>query len=56
MIELTTNTIDHAELTERVRSNKAGAVVTFLGTVREFTGDKRTASLEYEAYAEMAEL
>ncbi|MGZ3316506.1 MAG: molybdenum cofactor biosynthesis protein MoaE, partial [Isosphaeraceae bacterium] len=35
MIELTETTIDHAALTERVRSNRAGAVCTFLGTVRE---------------------
>lgn len=54
MIEITEAPIDHAALTERVRSNLAGAVCTFLGTVREMTGDRRTASLEYEAYPEMA--
>jgi molybdopterin synthase catalytic subunit len=27
----------------------------FVGTAREFTGDRRTASLEYECYHEMAE-
>ena len=54
MIEITTDPIDHAALTERVRSNRAGAVCTFLGTVREMTGDRRTASLDYEAYPEMA--
>src|SRR5690606_35801827 len=32
----------------------AGAVCLFLGTVREFTGDRRTASLDYEAYPDMA--
>jgi molybdopterin synthase catalytic subunit len=56
MVELTNSAIDHCEITERVRANEAGAVVTFLGTVREFTGDKRTTSLEYEAYAAMAEV
>jgi molybdopterin synthase catalytic subunit len=56
MVELTKSAIDHGEITQRVRSNTAGAVVTFLGTVREFTGEKRTTSLEYEAYLEMAEL
>lgn len=55
MIQITTEPIDHAALTERVRSNLAGAVCTFLGTVREMTGDRRTASLDYEAYPEMAE-
>ncbi len=54
MIELTTSEIDYAAVTESVRDNRAGAVVLFLGTVREFTGDVRTASLEYEAYGEMA--
>jgi molybdopterin synthase catalytic subunit len=55
MIEITEAPIDHASLTERVRSNLAGAVCTFLGTVREMTGDRRTASLDYEAYPEMAQ-
>jgi molybdopterin synthase catalytic subunit len=54
MIEITESPIDHGSLTERVRSHRAGAVCTFLGTVREMTGDRRTASLEYEAYPEMA--
>jgi molybdopterin synthase catalytic subunit len=54
MIEITDAPIDHAALTERVRSNLAGAVCTFLGTVREMTGDRQTASLDYEAYPEMA--
>ena len=39
MIEITEAPIDHAALTERVRSNQAGAVCTFLGTVREMTGE-----------------
>lgn len=55
MISLTTDTIDHAALTESVRHDNAGAVVLFLGTVREMTGDKQTSSLDYEAYPEMAE-
>src|SRR4051794_41697994 len=54
MIEITEAPIDHAALTERVRSNLAGAVCTFLGTVREMTGGRQTASLDYEAYPEMA--
>jgi molybdopterin synthase catalytic subunit len=54
MIEITEIPIDHAALAERVRSRNAGAICTFLGTVREMTGDRRTASLDYEAYPEMA--
>lgn len=56
MVKITTDSIVHGDLTDSVRTNSAGAVVTFLGTVREWTGDKRTVSLEYEAYVEMAEL
>lgn len=55
MIEITRSVIDHAAVTERVRSASAGAVVTFLGTVREMTEGRRTVSLDYEAYPEMAE-
>jgi molybdopterin synthase catalytic subunit len=55
MIRLTRNPIDHEALTEQVRRGDCGAVVTFLGTVRELTGDKVTVALDYEAYPEMAE-
>jgi molybdopterin synthase catalytic subunit len=54
MIEICEGRIDHAALTDRVRSNDAGAVCTFLGTVREMTGDRRTSRLDYEAYPAMA--
>jgi molybdopterin synthase catalytic subunit len=54
MIEITERPIDHAALTEQVRSHQAGAVCTFLGTVREMTGNRQTVALEYEAYPEMA--
>lgn len=39
----------------RVAHPDAGAVVIFLGTVREHTGDLRTEALEYDAYRGMAE-
>jgi len=54
MIEITDSPIDQAAVVESVRSNLAGAVCSFLGTVRELTGDRQTARLEYEAYPEMA--
>lgn len=54
MIELTHQPIDYHTLTESVRNNGAGAVVLFLGTVREFTQGVQTAWLDYEAYPEMA--
>ena len=55
MIRLTRDPIDHAALTEQARSPHCGAVVTFLGTVRDLTGDKVTVALDYEAYPGMAE-
>jgi molybdopterin synthase catalytic subunit len=55
MVRLTRDSIDHASLTELVRRPGCGAVVTFLGTVRDITGDEETLALEYEAYPEMAE-
>ena len=54
MIEITAAPIDHAEVTDQVRSHQAGAVCTFLGTVRELTGGRQTIALDYEAYPEMA--
>ncbi len=55
MIRLTREPIDHAALTEQVRRNDCGAVVTFLGTVRDLTGDRVTVALDYEGYPDMAE-
>ncbi|HEX7880191.1 MAG TPA: molybdenum cofactor biosynthesis protein MoaE [Candidatus Eisenbacteria bacterium] len=37
-----------------VRTPSAGAVVTFTGTVREISRDRRVVELEYEAYHAMA--
>lgn len=54
MIELTEQPIDAAAVVDRVGSPLAGAVVLFLGTTREWTGPRRTVSLDYECYPEMA--
>ena len=54
IIELTQSPIDYQALTERVRSPQAGAVLLFLGTVREFTSGRQTLRLGYEAYPQMA--
>ncbi|MGG0737414.1 molybdenum cofactor biosynthesis protein MoaE [Niallia taxi] len=37
-----------------VTSRNAGAITTFIGTVREITGNKKTVWLSYEAYEPMA--
>jgi molybdopterin synthase catalytic subunit len=55
MIQLTTESIDYAVLTETVRRKDCGAVVTFLGTVRDLTDGRVTIALDYEAYPAMAE-
>jgi molybdopterin synthase catalytic subunit len=55
MISLTRNPIDYNAMTEQVRRGNCGAVVVFLGTVRDLTGDQITVALDYEAYAGMAE-
>src|SRR5215210_884638 len=55
MIQLQTEALDYYALTEQVRRDDCGAVVTFLGTVRDLTGDRVTVALDYEAYPAMAE-
>ena len=55
MISLTQFPIDPSAILAQVASNGAGAVVLFLGTTREFTKGRQTASLDYECYPQMAE-
>jgi len=55
MVRLTRSVIDYHALTEEVRLKDCGAVVTFLGTVRDLTGDRVTVALDYEGYPGMAE-
>ena len=55
MNQLTTEPIDAPRLLELVQQPEAGAVVLFLGTTRQFTADRETVELHYEAYREMAE-
>lgn len=52
---ITSEAIDVAALTQEVMRKDCGAVVTFLGTVRDLTGEQVTHKLEYTAYLEMAE-
>jgi molybdopterin synthase catalytic subunit len=54
MIRISHDPIDFTILTESVRSPLAGAVVLFLGTVREVTGAEITVALTYDAYMPMA--
>lgn len=54
-IKLTNEPIVHEEMVENCRTKSAGAIVLFLGTVREITGNEQTLFLEYEAFAPLAE-
>lgn len=53
-VEITTDVISGAALRPEIGSSRAGAVVTFEGTVRDHHAGKAVAFLEYEAYVPMA--
>ena len=55
MIALVREPIDASAVTDSVRSPSCGAVLLFLGTVREMTDGRATLRLNYDAYPEMAE-
>lgn len=53
-VELTDQPIDSDQLTKFVTTPRSGAVILFLGTVRELTQGKKTIALDYDAYPQMA--
>ena len=55
MFKITEDEIASDALYQSVLSDANGAVAIFAGVVRNYTGDKRTDHLVYEAYPEMAE-
>ncbi|WP_425431945.1 molybdenum cofactor biosynthesis protein MoaE [Gracilibacillus ureilyticus] len=55
MYEIVEEPIVINDLIKKVERREAGAVTTFIGTVREFTKGKRTIFLQYQAYVPMAE-
>src|SRR5260370_30175658 len=55
MVQHSKDPTDYPALTERVRTNDCGAIVPFLGSVRELTGGRVTVALDYQAYPGMAE-
>ncbi len=55
MIKITSEPLNPEEITAQVRSNSNGAVITFLGTTRDFSEGRNVEYLEYEAYQPMAE-
>ncbi|WP_349305602.1 molybdenum cofactor biosynthesis protein MoaE [Bacillus sp. FJAT-49736] len=52
--QITRDPIDIEKVVQRVVQREAGAITTFIGTVRELTYGRRTLYLEYEAYESMA--
>jgi molybdopterin synthase catalytic subunit len=52
--EVTTESLSVDDLVARVLTPGDGAVVTFVGTVRDNNLGRRVEALEYEAYGEMA--
>ena len=55
MIEITHEPLNPEAVTAKVRRDYNGAVVTFLGTTRSSTGNRKVLHLEYEAYRPMAD-
>jgi molybdopterin synthase catalytic subunit len=53
--EITTQPIDVAEVVARVSAPDCGAIVTFIGAVRDNNYGRQVEYLEYDAYSEMAE-
>ncbi len=54
IFEITREPIDKLGLERRLLTGAAGAMVTFDGTVRDNTRQRRVVSLQYEAYEPMA--
>jgi molybdopterin synthase catalytic subunit len=54
MIVLTIDALDPGPITDSVRRDSNGAVVTFLGATRRTSEGKEVLYLEYEAYEPMA--
>lgn len=55
LFEITTDELSADEIITRLADPANGAVVTFVGVVRDNTDGRKVLHLEYEAYPEMAE-
>lgn len=54
LYEIVEDPIEVEEIIKKVERREAGAINTFIGTVREWTNGKRTMYLKYQAYQPMA--
>ncbi|HXR67387.1 MAG TPA: molybdenum cofactor biosynthesis protein MoaE, partial [Dermatophilaceae bacterium] len=50
LTEVVRNAISHADLERMVSHRRAGAVVSFVGTVRDHDHERSVIDLEYEAH------
>ncbi len=55
LFEVTSDPLSVDDLVHRVLTSGDGAVVTFVGTVRDNNDGRDVIALEYEAYSDMAE-
>lgn len=53
-VELTNDKLDVAAADRFLRDRLAGGIVLFVGTTREWTGERQTELLSYEAHVRMA--
>lgn len=54
LIRIQDEPIDYNDLIEKMRDESVGAIVSFLGTVRNTSANLRVSGLEYSSYREMA--
>ncbi len=54
MIKIFQEPINVNEVVDNVKSNAAGAIDVFIGTVRDKTSEKEVSKLDFEAYESMA--
>lgn len=54
LFQIVEEPIDVEEMIAKVTRREAGAITTFIGTVREWTHGRKTLYLEYQAYVPMA--
>ena len=54
-VHITHEKLEPGRLVELVQHPSAGAIVTFVGTTRDHTGDRKVLRLDYEAYRPMAD-
>lgn len=54
MFQIVEEPIDVEAMIAKVTRREAGAITTFIGTVREWTHGRKTLYLEYQAYIPMA--